>query len=208
MQQSRAGRADHEIFVRPIRTLGRTALISGALSLVPVFVVLLWLTFGSRPWPVVAGAELVVTIIFLTVYFRFRLVYTAVTPTHFIKRRLILGRIVIDRSRVDRVIVSRVYRAGTSDALLQLLAVDAGGARLFAMDELFWSRRSIHSVSDALGIPTSIDGVPISRGEYYRRFPRARPWYARRSVSITSLAVVAAAMAAIVLALQELYVAS
>ncbi|MCU1529733.1 MAG: hypothetical protein JWP75_3496 [Frondihabitans sp.] len=205
MPQGRVGHTDHETFVRPIRALGRTALISGALSLVPVFAVLLWLSIGSSPWPFVAGAELLVTASFFTVYIRFRLVFTAVTPTHFVKRRMLLSRVVVERALVDRVIMSRVYRAGTTDALLQLLAIDANGCRLFAMSELFWSPTSIRSVRDALGIPTSTIRVPISRREYYRRFPVARTWYAGRVVVVTSGAVIVAAMVAIVMALEALY---
>jgi hypothetical protein len=208
MQQGRVGRADHETIVRPFRELGRTALISGALSLLPVFGVLLWLTFGMGPWLIVAGAEGVVTALFFVVYIRYRLVYSAVTPTHFVKQRMLLSRVAVERSRVDRVIVSHVYRAGTSDALLQLLAIDAEGARLFAMSELFWSRPSIQAVSDALGIPTFTDRVPISRREYYRRFPMARTWYATPVAGFACLAAVVIAMVVVVMALEAAYMSS
>jgi hypothetical protein len=202
MSQIREGGTDRETFVRPVRALGRTALLSGALSLVPVFVVLLWLSLGSTSWPFVVASELVVTAAFFTVYIRFRRVYSAVTATHFIKRRMLLNRVVVELARVDRVVVTHVYRAGTSDALMQLLALDADGTRLFALNELFWSRRSIRAVSDALGIPTSTTSAAMSRAEYYRRFPTARTWYANRLLVFVALAAAVAAMAFIVIALQ------
>ncbi|WP_286344381.1 hypothetical protein [Frondihabitans sucicola] len=74
----------------PIQALGRTALLSGAFSLLPVFAVVTYLTHRSSAEPLVIAIEALVTIAFFVVYVRFRRVFTAVTRTHFVKRRMLL----------------------------------------------------------------------------------------------------------------------
>lgn len=167
-------------YVRPKQTLGRSALLSGAFSLLPVFAALLWLTHDTGSWPVVVFGEVVVTALFFVVYIRFKLVFAAVTATHVVKQRMVLSTSVVDRSRIDRLLVHRVYRGGSTEALTQLLAVDPMGRRVFAMNALFWADSDIARISDALGVQTTVDPTPMSRADYYREFPTARGWYVRR----------------------------
>ncbi|ROQ36752.1 hypothetical protein EDF46_3299 [Frondihabitans sp. PhB188] len=192
-------------FVRPLPALGRTALVSGAFSLLPVFAAILWLTHGSWLQPVAVFAEVVVTAVFFVVYIRFRLVFTSVTATHFVKQRMVLPTTAVDLSLIDRVLVNRVYRGGSTEALTQMLAVDAMGRRLFAMNALFWSDADITTISDALDGQTTVDLSPMSRREYFREFPMARGWYLSRAAMITYVVSACVVITAAVVALRAAF---
>lgn len=179
-RSARLGAHVVEVFAQPDESLGRTALLSGAFSLAPVFAAVLLLTLTSSFWPVIVLGEIIVACLFFAVYIRFRLVHSAITPDHFLKRRMLLSPVSVDLGRVDRVLINRVYRTSSTEALLQLLAIDNRGHRLFGLSALFWSDDDIRRVADHLGIPTTVDNAPLSRTEYYAAFPMARGWYARR----------------------------
>lgn len=191
-----------EAHVRPIQALGRTALLSGAFSLLPVFAAVLWLAHGAHEWPVVVAIELVVTAVFFTVYIRYRRVFTAVTRTHFVKRRMLLPTVTVDRARIDRLLVNRVYRAGSPDALTQLLGVDSLGRRVLGMNALFWTNADIQRIADALEVTTIVDTVPLSRRDYYRAFPSARGWYVGRVAIVLATIAVAILLVLVVFTLE------
>lgn len=170
--------------VTPIRTLRRTLLLPGACSLLPVAVAVLWLTHDSTAWPVVAGCEFLAVLVFATAYLRFRRAFTAVTPTQLAQRGLLRATAVIDRQRIDHLLIHRVYRIGSTDALVQLIGVDPRGQRLFGMNSLFWADDDIQRIAEALEIPTTIHPMPLSRGDYHRKVPAARPWYAGRGITL------------------------
>lgn len=202
---SRSARLDDhdvEVFAQPRQALGRTALLSGALSLAPVFAAVLLVTLPSAVWPVVVLGEIITTCLFFTVYIRFRLVYAAITSKRFLKRRMVLSPVSVDLARVDRVLINRVYRTSSMEALTQLLAVDDRGRRLFGMNALFWSDADIRRVADHLGIPTTVDEAPLSRREYYAAFPMARGWYARRPAVAAMVAISLALASGIVLSVE------
>jgi len=190
--------------VMPIQALGRTALLSGAFSLLPVFAVVCYLTRQSSCLVGVLVAEAVVAIVFMTVYIRFRRVYSAVDHTHFHKRRMLLPPTAIERSRLDRLLVNRIYRSGSTHALTQLLGVDALGRRVLAMSGLFWTDADIQAVIDALDVKTVVDTMPMSRRDYYRAFPTAREWYRSRPVFVSLVVVAGALIFVAVMALQQL----
>lgn len=201
---SELDRAEYEAYVLPIPTLGRTALLSGAFSLVPVFIALLWLTVATEIWPVVALAEIVVTGVFVAIYLRFRRVFAAVTRSGFVKRGLLPPFTAVDRSRIDRVLVNLVYRSYSIESLTQLVALDANGRRLFRLNGVFWPDEGISAVADALGIKTTVDKVPLSRRDYYRRFPMAQAWYERRRVTLITLVVVLVVVVPLLLTIENL----
>jgi hypothetical protein len=200
---SGTSRTDTETRVSPLPALGRTALLSGAFSLLPVFAAVTYLSHRSSAWPWVVAVEAVVALVFVTLYVRFRRVFTAVTPAQFVTRRMLLSRVAVDRARIDRVIVSRVYRPGSTDALLHLLGVDALGRRLFGLNSLFWSEDDIQRIVDVLDVQTLVDTMPISTAEYHRRFPVARGWHLRPPVLVGSTVAALGLLVVIVFLLQQ-----
>lgn len=187
----------------PIQSLGRTALLSGALSLLPVFAACLWLTAATDAWPAVACAEIAVTAAFFAVFIRFKLVYAGVTPTLLVKRRMILGPVSVDRSRVDHVLINRVYRGSSTDALPQMLVLDADGRRVYGMNGLFWALEDISLVAEALEVQIIDDACPVSRTEYYEMYPMARGWYATRLFRLAAMGASAVALAAVLAAIES-----
>lgn len=196
-------RTETELHVTPIQALGRTALLSGAFSLLPVFAVVTYLTHPTGSWPLVFGVEALVTLVFFTVYVRFRRVFIAVTRTHFIKRRMLLPAVAVERSRIDRVLLHRVYRSSSTEALTRVLGVDSLGRRVLGVNGLFWSEADIHRVIEALGVQATIDALPLSSADYYRAFPVARGWYLSRPFVVAVTVVVAILLVVVVLALQH-----
>jgi hypothetical protein len=192
-------------YTTPIQSLGRTALLSGAFSLLPVFAACLWLTARTSAWPVVACSEIVVAAAFFAVFIRFKLVYAGVTPTHLVKRRMVLGPVAVDRRRVDHVLVNRVYRGSSTDALPQMLVLDADDRRVYGMNGLFWSSDDIMTIAEALDVQIIEDDLPLSRREYYEMYPTARGWYAGRLFRLATVGA-SAIVLAIVLAVIDSHV--
>lgn len=188
--------------VVPIQSLGRTALLSGAFSLIPVFAACLWLTVRTSAWPAVACGEIVVTAVFFAIFIRFKLVYSAVTPTSVVKRRMVLSTTRVDRAAVDHVLVSRVYRGSSTEWLTQMIVLDAEGRRLFAMSGLFWSEADINAIAEALDVQLVIDEQPLSRGEYYEMYPTARGWYETRVFQLITVGIAAIALAGVLAAIE------
>ncbi|GAA4265489.1 hypothetical protein [Frondihabitans peucedani] len=205
---SGTSRTETDTHVTPLPTLGRTALLSGAFSLLPVFAVVLYLARTSPAWPVVLAVEAVVAVVFVVVYIRFRLVYSRVTRTHFVKRRMLLPQVSVQRTSIDRLLLHRVYRTGSTEALTQLLGVDSLGRRVLGMNALFWSEDDIQRVVEALDVQTTVDTLPMSAAEYHRRFPVARGWYLRWPVLIGAAAAALGVLVVVVLSLESVVDAS
>ncbi|AMM21796.1 hypothetical protein AX769_18640 [Frondihabitans sp. PAMC 28766] len=195
-------RTEFTTTVVPIQSLGRTALLSAAFSLVPVFAACLWLTARTGTWPVVACVEVIVTAVFFAVFIRFKLVYSAVTPSTLVKRRMVLTATSVDRTAVDHVLISRVYRGSSTESLTQMLVLDAEGRRLFGMSGLFWSEADIRAIAEALDVQLVVDEQPLSRGEYYEMYPTARGWYETRVFRLIAVGVGAIALAGVLAAIE------
>jgi hypothetical protein len=185
----------------PIQEHGRTALLSGAFSLLPVFAALVWLTVGSAWWVVVVLAEIAVTALFFAVYIRFRLVFTQVTETAFMKRRMLLPFVRVDRDEISTLVLAKVYRHNSTETLTQLLGLASDGRRVLGMSGLFWTEASILRVAEALDVQTTVVEDNLLRRDYYALYPAARTWYGRRDVRalgvVASVAVVALAVSGI-----------
>lgn len=193
--------ATDEVRETPIQELGRTALLSGAVSLLPVFAALVWLTVGSAWWVVVILAEVAITALFFAVYIRFRLVFAQVTPTAFVKRRMLLPLVHVDRDEIASLVLAKVYRHNSTEVLLQLLGLGPDGRRVLGMSGLFWTEASILRIAEALDVQTVVVEDHLMRRDYYARFPMARAWYGRRDVRtlavVASIGVVALAVSGI-----------
>ncbi len=189
-------RSGFTTYTVPRRSLGRTALVSGASSLPPVFAALLWLTVETMALPAVLSAEAVLTGLFFVVFLRYKLVFAGVTPTTLVKRRMLLPSVAVDRARIDHVTLNRVYRGSSPDTLTHMLVLDASGNRLFGMNSLFWSNDDIRRIADSLDVQIVVDDLPVSRRDYYAMFPMARGWYATRLFRTLVVAVGAGAVAA------------
>ncbi|BDZ51674.1 hypothetical protein GCM10025867_39150 [Frondihabitans sucicola] len=109
----------------------------------------------------------------------------------------------VERSRLDRVFLNRVYRTGSTEALTQLLGVDAMGRRVLGMNALFWTDEDIQLIADALEVQTTVDPTPLSRREYYRAFPTARGWYLSRPLVVVATLSVAILLVLVVLTLER-----
>jgi hypothetical protein len=190
-----------EVREAPIQELGRTALLSGAFSLLPVFAALLWLTVGSAWWVVVLLAEIAISALFFAVYIRFRLVFAQVTSTAFVKHRVLMPLIHVDRDDIASVVIAKVYRHNSTEVLTHLLGLGSDGRRVLGMSGLFWTEASILRIADALDVQTVVVDEHLTRRDYYARFPTARAWYGRRDVRalavVASVAVVALAVSGI-----------
>ncbi|RKR73129.1 hypothetical protein [Frondihabitans australicus] len=197
-------RTGFTIYTTPLQSLGRTALVSGASSLLPVFAALLWLTVESEALPAVLSTEAAVTGAFFVVFLRYKLVFAAVTPTHLVKRRMLLPSVSIERSEIDHVVLNRVYRGSSNDSLTQMLVLDAEGRRLYGMNGLFWSKADIVRVAEALEVQVVVDDLPLSRGDYYEMFPMARGWYATRVFRLVMIGAGAIAVGLLVMGVQHL----
>lgn len=168
------------VTVRPRRELARGATLTGVFSLSPVLVAVLWLTLPTGHQNGVLAVAVGVVVMGLSMYWRYRLSYAAVTRTEFVKRGWLPGFVRLRRDDVDTLVLVRTYRDHSTETSTQLLALDDEGRRLFRMRGTYWSETSVDAVVDALGIPTTVLPRPLTRREFFAAYPDSPYWYESR----------------------------
>lgn len=173
-------RDDYALFVEPRRSVAVSATLTGLAAIVPVGAALLWLTWPSGLWPVVVALGVVVIALGLAAYRRYRLSFAALDAEHFVKRGWLPGSVRVRRDRVSEVVVVSTYLPNSTDTVLQLVAFDAVGVRLFRMRGHYWPDEAIVAVRDALDVASTLIDKPMSLRQFFRRYPHARYWYEGR----------------------------
>jgi len=184
-------RDDYEAFALPRSTVARTSVLTAVAGLAPVFVALLWLTWGTSHWPAVLWAADVALVVGLVAWWRFRVSFVGVTATEFIKRGWLPGFVRLPRDEIAALVLVHTYRPDSVETVPQLFATSLDGRPLFRMRGTYWSEEAIAVVSEALDAPTTVEPKPMSFADLYRRYPGSRSWYEGRPW-LTALAVVAA----------------
>ncbi|KQO82388.1 hypothetical protein ASF17_04640 [Frigoribacterium sp. Leaf263] len=176
----RGERDAYDVVVEPRRTLATNAVLTSLAALVPVGVALLWLTWSSGLWPVVVALGAVAGVIGLVAHRRYLDSFAALDAQHFVKRGWLPGFVRVRRDRIAEVVVVSSYVPHSTDVVLQLVAFDAVGVRLFRMRGHYWPDEAIMTVHDALGAASTVVTKPVSLRDFYRAYPHARYWYEGR----------------------------
>jgi len=163
--------------VRPRRSLLATAFVSIVLAMIPVFGVLYWFATQHGSWALVFVVHLAVTIACLATLWRQLTVFTAVTDTELVGNGIFSPTVRVPLSAIASVVMVPTYIGQSPDPVLQLLARDASGARLYRMRGNFWRPEDLKAVANALPVTPTYVEEPISIREFYRTYPGSAYWF-------------------------------
>lgn len=176
---ARVAREDFETLVMPRRSLALSATLTCVAILLPVGVALFWLCWPSGRWPAIVALAGAAVVLGLVAYRRYRISFAGVTADDFVKRGWLPGFVRVRRDRIAEVVMVSTYRPHSTDVVLQLVAFDAVGVKLFRMRGHYRPDEAMTAVGDALGAAPAAP-KPIALGDFYRRYPHARYWYEGR----------------------------
>jgi len=163
--------------VRPRRSLMTTAFVSIVLAMIPVFGVLYWFAIQHGSWGLVFVVHLAITILCLGTLGRQLTVFTAVTETELVGRGIFSPIVRVPLSAIASVVVVPTYIGQSPDPVLQLLARDASGRRLYRLRGTFWTPEDLKAVANALPVTPTFVEEPISIREFYRTYPGSAYWF-------------------------------
>jgi hypothetical protein len=164
------------VLVRPRASLARTGLIAMAIGGLPLFGVLYWMSALQGSWRRVLVVHIIVIVIAGLAWIRHSNAYAEVTETRVIKQAF-FGFDSVDRSSVASAVIAQTWRPGSSEAVPQLLLLDADGNRLIRFRGTFWSLESMEEVVSALGVTVTFEKEPVSLREFFEAHPTAAYWY-------------------------------
>jgi hypothetical protein len=154
-----------------------TAFVSIVLAMIPVFGVLYWFAIQHGSWGLVFVVHLAITVACLAILGRQLTVFTAVTGTELVGRGIFSPVVRIPLSAIASVVVVPVYVGQSPEPVLQLLARDASGHRLYRMRGTFWAPDDLKAVANALPVAPTFVQEPISIREFYRTYPGSAYWF-------------------------------
>lgn len=171
----------HEL--HPHAHLMRQYSIATVACLMPLFVLLYWLTIPNGPWLAVLLLQGLLTAGWAFAYVASKRARIDVGPAGIVERGFFGCTRAVDTSAIGSVISLELYRSGSLDTHPQLFVIDAEGHLLLRMRGLFWSRGDMETVMDALGAPIVRVPEPLSLRDLNRLRPELLYWFERRFIS-------------------------
>jgi len=168
--------------LRPEPRLFRQAIASLLAFAVPAFGVAYFVTAPDGAWPTVLVVQVIVSALFLLATWAFFRVGIWVHPDGIVERGFfgVVTRIASDR--IASTVLAHAYYGGGADTVPQFFVCDSDGRQLVRMRGQFWSRESIATVRDTLGVPTSELAEGVSTKEILLHYPGLLYWFERRPI--------------------------
>jgi len=169
--------ADYSFLVRPKRSLIRTGVISFFLASLPVFAVLYWYTAAHDVWCDILGAQIVLFLACLALWWRQTTVFSAVTPTEMVGRGIFSPLVHVPLASVASVSLVPVFGSNADDTTTQLVALNADGVCLWRMRGQYWHDGDLQAFADAVGRPVTVESAPLNQREFFEFYPGAEYWF-------------------------------
>jgi hypothetical protein len=170
-----------EVF-RPRRRLVARSIIAALSLVVPLLIVLYWLTIPSNAWIIVAGVQVVLTVLGLVAVFAVRKIRVTVTP-HSLESRNLLGRVTtLSTTDIASGVLVNLYQSGSVETLPHLYLLDADGDVLLRFWGQIWPRSVLENLIDTLGVAVVRLTDPLTEAE----LGRIRPQLVRRRTRQTA----------------------
>lgn len=158
------------------RHFGRS-LLSLLILLVPIFLVLYWLTIPNGPWIPVVIAQFTVLLGCAFALFAFSRTRIWLNDQTLSERGFLGLRSTIPVGSVASILFVDIYRFGTLDTLPHLFVVGHDGKRLLRMRGQFWSPAEMETVAEHLGVPPTRVAEPITMHQFSRQKPKLLYWF-------------------------------
>lgn len=166
--------------LRPRRKLVARSIAAALALLVPLFVVLYWLTVPRGTWLPVAGVQLVVTVLGVLGIIGARGMHVKISALH-LDRRNLFGHVTTwSRADIASVVLVDVYQSATVDTLTHLYLLDVNGDVLLHLGGQVWPRSGLERLVDTLGVTVLRPSDPVTVTDLRRLRPRLRPRFLHR----------------------------
>lgn len=180
---------DERVRVRPRASLGRAWLYSALVAGVPLFGVLYWISAEQGNWRRVLVVQVILVFVVAIVWTRHAGAFAEVGERT-VTKQAFFGSSIVPRDRIATARMMSTWRQGSSEAIPQLLLLDADGRTLLRMDGTFWDADSMERIARAVGVPIERDEAPSATKEFLAENPTAayfyegRPWIAVLGISL------------------------
>ncbi|TFB88435.1 hypothetical protein [Cryobacterium luteum] len=167
--------------LRPRKQLVARALIAALSLLLPLLLVLYWLTIPRNTWMFVATVQLGLTILAVVAVCGVRRMTVTVTAAR-VESRNLLGRVTaFDTSAIASVVLVNLYQSGTLDTLTHLYLLDSAGEVLLRLRGQVWPRSGLEELVDTLGVAVLRPPDPLTMADLGRLRPQLVRRRARRA---------------------------
>lgn len=166
--------------------LSQGAIASGAF-LIPVFLVLYYLTVPSGPWVLIMGLQVVAMVVLAFASYRAFITGIWVDPTGIAERGILRKKTRFGADQIGSVVFITVVYSWQPAGSPQLFVCDHDGKQLVRMRGTFYSREAMETVASTLDVPFSPLGQPLSFREVRELFPAVGYWFERRPVLAAAL---------------------
>ncbi|MCY7405567.1 MAG: hypothetical protein LH475_13255 [Cryobacterium sp.] len=158
--------------MRPRRQLVARAIIAALSLLVPLLIVLYWLTIPQGTWMFVAAIQLGLTILGVVGVYRARKMWVTITADS-LQSRSLLGTVTTwDTADIASVVLVDLYQSGTVDTLTHLYLLDSAGDVLLRLRGQIWPRSGMENMIDTLGVAVVRPPDPLTLAELGRLRPQ------------------------------------
>jgi hypothetical protein len=180
--------------LKPHGHLLRQGLVACVVFLIPVFVVLYFVTVPTGAWPVVVAGQLVATLIVLATAITF--LRTAIwVNADGISERGFFGRMKrLSRANIGSIMIVETFDGGSDETIPQLFVRNHEGELEIRMRGQYWSRENMELVMETLGVPTEQLPDRLTAAELRDDFPGLLYWFERHPILAAALFTISAAI--------------
>jgi hypothetical protein len=158
--------------LRPRERIVSRAIIAALALFIPLFLVLYWLSVPRETWPFVLEVQCGLTALGVIFALGVTKMSLRVTPEHLSVRRLLGRETQIALADIDSLVLVELYKSGTVDCLPNLYLLDSAGDVLVRLNGHVWSRQTLETVIDELGITVLRPPDPFTAAELGRLRPQ------------------------------------
>ncbi len=175
--------AEPGLVLRPYGHLFRQGVIATVACMLPVFLVLYFLTIPDGTWLPVLVTQVVATIVVTWASAAYFTTTIRVTDTQIIERGF-FGRTT--RYRLDEivgVVRANTFGSGGFESIPQLFVCGPDGRQLVRMRGQFWSPQSMDALTSALDVPVTVVPDTVTNRELRAEHPGLLYWFERGPLS-------------------------
>ena len=171
------------ILLLPYRHLFRQGLIAIVAFMLPVFIVLYFLTVPHGTWLPVLAAHVALTLLVAFASALFFTTHIRVSPEG-LSERGFFGRTGAYRlDQIGSIVFANTVVGGNTESHPQLFVCDHAGRQLVRMRGQFWSKDSMDAVIATLDVPLTIVDETVSNEELHAAYPGLLYWFEKRPLS-------------------------
>jgi hypothetical protein len=180
--------------LKPHGHLLRQGIIVTVAFMVPVFLVLYFLTVPSGWWRTIVAAQVISSLIVVLLAIALLRTKIWVSSTE-IAERGFFGRMKrLSKSDIDSIMIVQMYAGSSTETSPQLFVRGQDGKQELRMRGQFWSLESMDTVIAVLGVPVDRVDENLSTDEVRDDYPGLLYWFERRPVVAAAVFTITAAI--------------